>query len=75
MQLIELFAQRHPELRFQLFALSSENILEASAATSWTLACRTSTASTANISKASNSPLPAWACCTTAGTSRSTVRA
>lgn len=28
MQLIELFAQRHPELRFQLFALSSEKILE-----------------------------------------------
>jgi len=28
MRLIELFAQRHPELRFQLHALSSENILE-----------------------------------------------
>ncbi|CDF81751.1 LysR family transcriptional regulator [Pseudomonas knackmussii B13] len=28
MQLIGLFAERHPELRFQLFALSSEQILE-----------------------------------------------
>lgn len=28
MHLVELFAQRHPELRFQLYALSSEKILE-----------------------------------------------
>lgn len=74
MRLVQHMAGRHPELRFQLYSLSSEQVLEAWRATSSISASLIWTVWTAAISRASNWRRPAWACSIIPAISRSTPR-
>ena len=64
----------HPNLRFELSALSSEQILEQLANNRLDLACPTSSAWMASASTLWPSAKPAWACCMTSVSSVSARR-
>lgn len=71
MQLVRAFGERHPSLRFELFALSSEQILERLSRNLLDLACPIWSASTTRTSPACPWAKRAWACCMTSAISAS----